>query len=135
MGCNMKLGTTLYIKNTVEAVGFYQEAFGLTLGYYEVYPNGTFMHAELHKDGKEVFAVSESRNDPLVNLMLASNLKDARPTMCFGICFESDEELKKAFDKLSKNGTILLPLGSLPWSPFCAEVVDQYGVYWYLHVS
>lgn len=131
----MKLGATLYIKNTVEAVGFYQEAFGLTLGYYEVYPDGTFMHAELHKDGKEVFAVSESRNDTLVNLMLASDLKETRPTMCFGISFESDEEVKKAFDKLSKNGTTLLPLGSLPWSPCCAEVVDQYGVYWYLHVS
>jgi uncharacterized glyoxalase superfamily protein PhnB len=131
----MKLGTTLYIKNTVEAVGFYQEAFGLTLGYYEVYLDGTFMHAELHKDGKEVFAVSESMNDILVNLMLASDLKHARPTMCFGISFESEEEVKKAFDMLSKNGTILLPLGSLPWSPCCAEVVDQYGVYWYLHVS
>ena len=130
----MKLGATLYIKNTVEAVGFYQEAFGLTLGYHEVYPDGTFMHAELHKDGKEVFAVSESRNDTLVNLMLASDLKDARPTMCFGINFESDEEVKKAFDKLSENGTILLPLGSLSWSPYCAEVVDQYGVYWYLCV-
>lgn len=134
MGCTMKLGATLYIKNTVEAVEFYQETFGLTLGYYERYPDGTFMHAQLNKDGEEVFAVSESENDTLVNLMLASNLKDARPTMCFGINFKSDEEVKNAYDKLSERGTILLPLGALPWSICCAEVVDQYGVYWYLFV-
>lgn len=134
MGDIVKLGATLYINNTLEAVEFYKEVFGLTLGYHEAYADGTYMHASLLKDGNEVFAVSESRNDTLVNLMLASNLKDARPTMCFGISFESDEEVKKAFDKLSEKGTILLPLGALPWSTCCAEVVDQYGVYWYLFV-
>lgn len=40
----MKLGATLYIKNTVEAVEFYKEAFGMTLGYNERFPDGTFMH-------------------------------------------------------------------------------------------
>ena len=29
------MGATLYIKNTIEAVAFYTEAFGLTLGYNE----------------------------------------------------------------------------------------------------
>lgn len=41
----MKLGATLYIKNTVEAVEFYKEAFGMTLGYNERFLDGTFMHA------------------------------------------------------------------------------------------
>lgn len=130
----MKLGATLYIKNTVEAVECYREAFGLTLGYHEVYPDGTYMHAELKKDGKEVFAVSESTKDTMVNMMLSSNQKEARPTMCFGLSFERDEEVKRAFHKLSEKGTILLPLGTLPWSTCCAEVVDEYGVYWYLSV-
>ncbi len=31
----MTLGATLYIKNTKEAVVFYQKAFGMTLGTYE----------------------------------------------------------------------------------------------------
>ena len=38
----MRLGATLYIRNTAEAVGFYQEAFGLMLGYHEKYEDGSF---------------------------------------------------------------------------------------------
>ena len=38
----MRLGATLYIRNTAEAAGFYQEAFGLTLGYHEI-PSGLFV--------------------------------------------------------------------------------------------
>lgn len=35
----MKLNVTLYIKNTVEAIDFYKEAFGMTLGCNEKFPN------------------------------------------------------------------------------------------------
>lgn len=86
----MKLGATLYIKNTIEAVALYIEAFGL-------------------KEG-------------------------SRPTMSYGINFESEEEVKRAYEMLAEDGTVLLELGALPWSSCCAEVVDKYGVYWYIAV-
>lgn len=130
----MKLGATLYIKNTNEAVEFYIKAFGMTLGYHEKFPDGTFIHAVLLRDGQEVFAVSESRNDAFVNTMLKSSLKESRPTMSYGINFDSEEEVKKAYAMLAKDGTVLLPLGSLPWSSCCADVIDKYGVYWYITV-
>ncbi|GIO38452.1 hypothetical protein J41TS12_33130 [Paenibacillus antibioticophila] len=130
----MKLGATLYIKNTVEAVAFYTEAFELTLGYHEKFPDGTFMHAALLRDGQEIFAVSESHNDAFVDMMLASSLKASRPTMSYGINFDSEDEVKRAYEMLKKDGTVLLPLGSLPWSSCCADVVDKYGVYWYIAV-
>lgn len=128
----MKLGATLYIKNTIEAVEFYMEAFGLTLGYNEKNSDGTFMHASLLKGGQEIFSISESRNDALVNIMLASTLKESRPTMSYGINFDSEDEVKKAYSMLEKEGNVLLPLGALPWSSCCADVVDKYGVYWYM---
>ena len=130
----MKLGATLYIKNTVEAIEFYKKAFGMTLGYHEKFPDGTYMHAALLKDGEEVFAVSESRNEAFVNIMLSSSLKESRPTMSYGINFNSDDEVKKAYEMLEKEGTVLLPLGALPWSSCCADVIDKYGVYWYLSI-
>lgn len=130
----MKLGATLYIKNTIEAVEFYKEAFGMTLGYNEKFPDGTFMHAALLKDGQEVFAVSESQNDAFVNIMLTSSLKESRPTMSYGINFDSEDEVKKAYSMLAKQGKVLFPLGPLPWSSCCADVVDKYGVYWYITV-
>lgn len=130
----MKLGATLYIKNTIEAIALYTEAFGLTLGYHEKFPDGTFMHASLLRNGQEIFAVSESHNDNFVNIMLTSSLEGSRPTMSYGINFESEEEVKKAYEMLPEDGTVLLELGSLPWSFCCADVVDKYGVYWYLSV-
>lgn len=130
----MKLGATLYIKNTIEAVEFYTEAFGMTLGYNEKNPDGTFMHAALLKDGQEIFAISESRNDSLVNIMLTSKLKDSRPTMSYGINFKNEDEVKKAYLMLEKEGKVLIPLDSLPWSSCCADVVDKYGVYWYIYI-
>lgn len=130
----MKLGATLYIKNTVEAVEFYKEAFGMTLGYNEKFPYGTFIHAELLKDGHEVFAVSECQNDAFVNVMLTSSLKESRPTMSYSINFENEEEVKKAYSMLAEGGMVLFPLGALPWSSCCAEVVDKFGVYWYITV-
>jgi len=130
----MKLGATLYIKNTVEAVEFYKEAFGMTLGYNEKFPDGTFMHAALLRDGHEVFAVSESQNDTFVNIMLTSSLKEARPTMSYGIVFDNEDEVKKAYSMLVDGGKVLFPLGSLPWSSCCADVVDKYGVYWHITV-
>ncbi|MCE5343564.1 MAG: VOC family protein [Eubacteriales bacterium] len=130
----MRLGATLYIRNTIEAVALYQEAFGLTLEYHEKFTDGTFMHAALCRDGQEVFSVSESRNDTLVEMMLQSSLKDARPTMSYGIEMESAEEVEKAFDLLKVGGNVMMPLGTLPWSACCAEVIDRYGVYWYITV-
>ncbi len=130
----MKLGATLYIRNTIEAVEFYQEAFGLTLGYHERFPDGTFLHAALLKDGQEIFAVSESHNEEHVRRMLESSLKESRPTMSNGLDFGSEAGVKKAYDMLIKEGKILLPIGSLPWNSCCADVVDKYGVYWYLSV-
>ncbi|GFZ29996.1 hypothetical protein CSC2_05220 [Clostridium zeae] len=130
----MKLGATLYIKNTVEAVEFYKEAFGMTLGYNEKFQDGTYIHAVLLRDGQEVFAVSESRNDDFVNAMLSSSLKDSRPTMSYGINFDNEDEVRKAYSMLVEGGKVLFPLGSLPWSSCCADVVDKYGVYWYITV-
>lgn len=130
----MKLGATLYIKNTVEAVEFYKEAFGMTLGYNEKFPDGTFIHAVLLRDGHEVFAVSESQNDAFVKVMLTSSLKESRPTMSYGINFDNEDEVRKAYSMLAEGGKVLFPLGSLPWSSCCAEVIDKYGVYWYITV-
>lgn len=133
-GKSLKLGATLYIKNTIEAAEFYKEAFGMTLGYNEKFPDGTFIHAAMLKDGHEIFAISESRNDAFVDTMLASSLDTSRPTMSYGINFDSEDEVKKAYSMLIQGGKVLFPLGSLPWSSCCADVIDKYGVYWYITI-
>ena len=64
--------------------------------------------------------------------MLCSALKQSRPTMSYGINFDNEDEVKSAFEILSADGTVLFPLGPLPWSPLSADVVDKFGIYWYI---
>lgn len=130
----MKLGATLYIKNTNEAVVFYQEAFGLTLGYNEKFPDGTYMHAELQKDGETIFAISEHNNEKLVSDMRMQVANKLSPIISLGINFNTESEVKKAYEFLMREGIAYREIGELPWSKCSADVLDKYGVYWYIYI-
>ena len=124
----MNLGATLYLNNSNEAAELYIAAFGMTLGYNVMNLDGTFLHAELLKNGKSIFAVSESTDPSTAEAIL----KSARPTMSYEIDLEGEDELNKAYQILIDGGRILRPLGALPWSPISADVIDKYGVCWYI---
>ena len=126
----MELGATLYIQNSSEAVDFYQKAFGMTIGYHEFYEDGTYLHAELMKNGQSIFAVSEFSDEGIDKAMLNAKM----PTMSMGIDFDSEAELKTAYAALIENGHILRPIGPLPWSSCSADVVDKFGVCWYIYI-
>ena len=130
----MKLGATLYVKNSIEAVELYKKAFGLTLGSDNISPvknpDGTYLHAPLFKNGREIFDVSEgARGNKLAKLMLAEG---QRPVMTYGINFTTEDEVKNAFYLLSQSGRVASAIKSEPWSACSGEVVDKFGVYWYL---
>ncbi len=127
----MDLGATLYVKNSAEALAFYLDAFGMELGYNAKNNDGSYLHAELMKDGASIFAVSESTDDELVQAML----KSERPTMSYGLNLNSNAELEHAFALLLQGGHVLREPGPLPWTPLSTDLVDRYGVCWYLFVS
>lgn len=129
----MKIGLQAYIQRSAEAIEFYQKAFGATLGYNVRNDDGTFMHAELYLDGQLLIALSESSSD--VGIKNVKNYSPTDyPTMNFGVNLDSEEAVKKAYDVLIEGGNILLSLGPLPWSTCCANVVDKFGVFWYISV-
>lgn len=111
----------LYVKNSVEAVELYKEVFGLELGYHVKNPDGTYFHSELYKDGQEFLSVVESSNN-----YMEENIAQ------LGVSFDSEAAVEKAYALLSKGGTIKTPLGPLPWSPCAADVIDRFGVWWYI---
>ena len=77
----MRFGATMYVKNSLEAAAFYQEAFGLSLGIFEKHGDGTYIHAPLLKDGAEIFCVSEETgHGALVDMMLTSTQHPVRCT-------------------------------------------------------
>jgi uncharacterized glyoxalase superfamily protein PhnB len=127
----MVLGATVYVKNSVEAVAFYCSAFNMSIGYHAKHDDGTFLHAELEKDGHSIFAVSESNDEAIRNAMISAS----QPTISLGINLNGNEELHHAFLALEKEGHVIRPIGSLPWSPCSADIVDKFGVCWYLYVS
>lgn len=131
----MRLGMTLYIENTLEAVEFYQKAFGMTLGYNEKFPDGTYMHAELQKDGKSIFAVCETKRGEVAAALHELAGRELFPTTNCGIDFKTEEEVEAAYNMLKEEGIVRRPLGPLPWNSYSADVLDKYGVYWYIHVS
>ncbi|HBL84486.1 MAG TPA: hypothetical protein DDZ99_06160 [Clostridiales bacterium] len=138
----MRLGATFYVKNSYEAVECYKEAFGLTLGYHLSYddieglkawgltvdddykPHKGYFHAALMHDSEEVFAVSgECENGWVLtsghNAQLALNLG-------------SEEAVKKAFSVLSEDAVFVGSVGSADWNACTAEVIDKYGIWWFL---
>lgn len=127
----MVLGATLYLRNSIDAVSFYMKAFNMSLGYNAKNECGSYLHAELVRDGSTIFAVSESSDEEIVKAMLNAQW----PTMSLGINLDNDDEIKTAYAMLIDGGRILRPLGPLPWTPLSADVVDRFGVCWYLHVS
>ncbi|GKX66728.1 VOC family protein [Inconstantimicrobium mannanitabidum] len=129
----MKIGLQAYIQGTVEAVEFYQRAFGATLGYNVKNDDGTFMHAEINLDGQLLIALSEASSSVGIENIKRYSPTDY-PTMNFSISLENEEAVKKSYEVLIEGGNILLPIGPLPWSACCANVIDKFGVFWYISV-
>ena len=86
------------------------------------------------KSGVNVFAVSESTNRVLVSAMHEFAQNAVSPTTSVGLKFDTEDEIKHAYSMLVTEGIIRRPLGSLPWSVCSADVLDKYGVYWYIYM-
>lgn len=126
----MEFGATLYVRDSVLAAETYCKAFGLKIGYNVKHADGTYLHAELEKDGTG-FAVSESRDETAARAILAAG----QPVTSLGLSLDNDDDLRRAYAILSEGGHVLRELGPLPWTPLSADLVDRFGVCWYLYVS
>lgn len=112
------IGIGLYLKDSLEAVELYREAFGLELGYHVMNPDGKgYFHSELSKNGEPQFCVVEAPEHPAGN------------PVQLGVDFPNREQ---AFSLLKAGGTVKMEPRELPWSPWAAEVVDRFGVDWFL---
>lgn len=46
----------------------------------------------------------------------------------------TEDAVRNAFDVLSEGGTIIEALGPCDWNPFCANVIDKFGVFWWIAI-
>ena len=117
----MKIGIGLHVKDSVEAVELYKKAFGLELGYHVKNPDGTYFHSELYRDGEEFLSVVESPDG-----------NTDEHTVQLGVTFSDEAKVRKAYALLVEDGIIKTPIGPLPWSPCAVDLIDKFGVWWYI---
>lgn len=126
----MKTSSQVYVKGSVEAVQMYCKAFGAVISFeVKDESKNEYMHCELSVNGQLFMAISEAPDTCDVSK------KDKWQTMAFNVYdMGSEESVQKAYDILSDGGTVIDPLGPCDWNPCCSNLIDKYGVFWWIAI-
>jgi uncharacterized glyoxalase superfamily protein PhnB len=81
-----------------------------------------------------LLAVSEANNTIAKDTRMQYS-EATYPAMNFGVTLKNAQAVKHAYEVLQDEANILYPLGALPWSPCCANLVDKFGVFWYIQCT
>ena len=129
----MQTSCQIYVKGSVEAVKFYQRAFGWTIGMNRKLPDGAWGHASLMFGEREMLAVAEDANDTSSPDIMGNKL----PIMSFNCYGLTKEAVDQAYNVLCKDArSSENPNGPapLPWNDYCFYLVDKYGVHWWVAI-
>ena len=115
----------VYVKNSVEALEFYQKAFEAKILCDHRHENGTIAHAELDISG-QIFALCETQE----------NEKNSGNTMQFCLHFgEGTEDIvNKIYNVLKDGAKIHYPLSPCDWSKLMVGLIDKFGINWCIFV-
>ena len=123
----------VYVKNAAAALEFYKDLFGgkvknLQMSeQLEMFKNqpGKVVHAELHINARRVlyFAdIFDQRRKRCGNMTLMLHM-------------ESLEQTQRAYNILSSNGKVGMPLQQTFWGAWHAIVTDKFGAPWALNFA
>ena len=125
----MKIGPQVYVKGSFEAVERYCDAFGAKIGLNFISPENTYEHCELMINDQLFMAVSEAPDD------CERTKGQAWQTTAFNVYeMGSEEAVRHAFEILSDGGVVIHPLGPCDWNTYCADIVDKFGVFWWIAI-
>ncbi|MES5866593.1 VOC family protein [Bacillus cereus group sp. RP32] len=130
---NQKITTFLMFEGKAEeAMNFYTSLFDQSeivniSRYDENGPGkeGSVIHATFTLNGQEFMCID-------------SYVKHAftfTPSMSLYVTCETEEEIETVFHKLAQDGSVLMPLGSYPFSKKFGWLNDKYGVSWQLTLA
>ena len=113
----------IYIKDSIEAVEFYQKAFDAKLVAWDKNEDGSYMHAELDIFG-QILALSEALPE--------AGERNSGNTMqlCLHLGAGNEEIVKKAYEVLKEGAQIHTPLGEMFFSPLMFGLIDKFKVNW-----
>ena len=131
---NNRIKSHVYVRGSVEAVKLYKEAFRLDEkeGELIIDDDSNIWHCVLTRNGEEYISISEDVYLP--DELKQNHVDGAHPIMLFKVEFENEDDLKRAFTLLAKDGNPCSGLKVEPWSVISCDVIDRFGVFWYLIV-
>ena len=123
--------------NAEEAMNYYKSIFGGTieiLRWSNLPPNANMSVNDAWKN--KVLHGSLVIEDN-VTIYFSDSLMDGdgpiNNSVYLHIEFDSEEELRNAFDKLSQGGKINMPVDTMFWGAVYGDLADKFGVNWGCH--
>lgn len=121
-----------------EAIAFYEKAFQAKSVKVKF---GAFgQNSEYPLSEEEQNMIMESRMEFSGNILMISDVLPSmqditgavtKGSMVLISIIDADPETNKQFfEKLSEDGTVIMPLSSMPWSASFGMLVDKFGVTW-----
>lgn len=113
----MKLYTSVFANSEIISISRY--------GANEAGKEGSVQHATFSLAGQQFMCID-------------SNVKHEftfTPAMSLYVTCESEEEIDTAYERLSQNGQVFMPLGEYPFSRKFGWVGDKFGVTWQLTLA
>ncbi|HFJ9437494.1 MULTISPECIES: VOC family protein [Bacillus cereus group] len=130
---NQKITTFLMFEGKAEeAMNFYTSLFDqseiVSISRYDENgpgKEGSVIHATFTLNGQEFMCI-----DSYVKHGFTFT-----PSMSLYVTCETEEEIETVFHKLAQGGSVLMPLGSYPFSKKFGWLNDKYGVSWQLTLA
>lgn len=113
----MNLYTSLFDNSEIRTISRY--------GANEEGTEGTVRHATFTLNGQEFMCI-----DSFVKHNFTFT-----PSMSLYVTFDTEDEIDRVYEKLSQNGSILMPLAAYPFSKKFGWVADPFGVTWQLTLA
>lgn len=121
--------------NARDAMQFYKDVFGGELTV------STFADFQASQDPAEDNLVMHAQLDSPSGLTLMGSDTPARMdytpgnTYSVSLSGDDDAELRGYWDKLSKDGTVTMPLEVAPWGDAFGMCNDKFGVAWLVNIA
>ncbi len=128
----MKCYAQVYVIDSIEAAKTYCKAFGAEITLEMKNDSGTaYEHCVLSVGGEPFLALAEAKNQDGVETIHKMKWQ----TMTFNASeLGTVDAVRNAYDVLRDGGVVVDEIGTLPWSTCCANVIDKYGVCWWISI-
>lgn len=127
------LSPYIYSEDSRAQAEFYVQSFGgeiQSVVTYDQVPNANeamkdkVMHLSLVAAGMTIF-MADSVFEPVKR----------GSGMDLNVMFQSEEEARQAFEKLSAGGRVIMPLEKQFWGALFGRIEDKFGVFWQINTE